>query len=160
MQATTLKRRGFTLIELVAVMVVLAVLAGVAIPRYLDYAGRAKTSAVEGTLGGVRAGLANFYTDSIIEGNAAYPTHAELLEIGTVMQDAIPKNPFNNLSEVQQIGNLAAAQSRTVSNTTTYGWNYFVDNTTDPPVAIFWANTDDETTVLDNAGEPRTANEL
>jgi prepilin-type N-terminal cleavage/methylation domain-containing protein len=43
-------RRGFTLIELIAVIVVLAILAGVAIPRYIDYSVRAAASADAATL--------------------------------------------------------------------------------------------------------------
>lgn len=41
-----LLRRGFTLIELIAVIVVLAILAGVAIPRYMDYSERARVTAM------------------------------------------------------------------------------------------------------------------
>ena len=40
-----MRTRGFTLVELVAVIVVLAVLAGVAIPKYMDYSGRAYLAA-------------------------------------------------------------------------------------------------------------------
>jgi prepilin-type N-terminal cleavage/methylation domain-containing protein len=36
--------RAFTLVELIAVIVVLAILAGVAVPRYFEYSARAKTS--------------------------------------------------------------------------------------------------------------------
>ncbi|MCX5691737.1 MAG: prepilin-type N-terminal cleavage/methylation domain-containing protein [Planctomycetota bacterium] len=35
-----MRSRGFTLVELVAVIVILAVLAGVAIPKYFDYSNR------------------------------------------------------------------------------------------------------------------------
>jgi len=153
-------RRAFTLIELVAVMVVLAILAGVAIPKYFDYADRARASSLQGALGGVRTAVANFLTNSSIDGTAAYPTLAELTTTGTVMQEALPENPYNGLSNVQTVATLAAAQARTVSNADTYGWNYFVDNTSNPPVAIFYANSDDETTEEDSSGDPIPANEL
>lgn len=42
--------RGFTLIELVAVIVVLSVLMGVAIPRYLDHAQRASATRIAADL--------------------------------------------------------------------------------------------------------------
>jgi len=153
-------RRAFTLIELVAVMVVLAILAGVAIPKYFDYADRAKTSATEGTLGGVRSGLASFLSDSAISGTAAYPTAAQLTTVGTVMQQAIPANPYNGLSTVASIGSLDSATNRTVANADTIGWNYYVDNSASPPVAIFWANSSTATTKLDGSGNAITANNL
>ena len=53
--------RGFTLIELVAVIVVLAILAGVAIPKYFDYSAQAKVSATKGTLGGKTYNEYRFY---------------------------------------------------------------------------------------------------
>ena len=151
--------RAFTLIELIAVMVVLAVLAGVAIPKYFDYADRAKTSALQGALGGVRTGIANYFADSTFNGDPAYPAHGDITTQGSVMQEAIPNNPYNGLNNVQSV-NSAQAATRAVINPTQYGWNYFVDNTTDPPTAVFYANSDSETTADDNSGNPRTANDL
>lgn len=160
MNARKTLARGFTLIELVAVMVVLAVLAGVAVPKFLDYSDRAKSSALEGTLGGVRAGIANFFTDQMVDGDARYPTFEELTEVGTVMQEPIPKNPYSGLTDVVEVESLANAQNRAVSQSTTYGWNYFVDNDADPPIAIFWANSEEETKVEDSNGDLKQANEL
>lgn len=153
-------RRAFTLIELVAVMVVLAVLAGVAIPKYFDYADRAKTSATQGTLGAVRTALANFYTEGAVAGDADYPTLAEMRTLGTVMQEALPANPYNNLATIQRITVLADAQSRAISNTDRFGWNYYFDNNANPPVAIFWCNSNEQTTVLNANGQPIRANRL
>lgn len=153
-------RRAFTLIELVAVMIILAILAGVAIPKYFDYADRAKTSSTVGTLGGVRTGLASFLSDSAINGTAAYPTYAELTTVGTVMQEAIPDNPYNGLSDVANIVLLASATGRVVANPTTIGWNYYVDNTASPPIAVFWANSTTDTTKNDAAGTPIAAKNL
>src|SRR5256885_14780245 len=80
-------RKGFTLIELIAVIVVLAILAGVALPKYFDYSANAKTSACKGTLGGIRAGIANFYANSAVSGAATYPTYVQFTTLGTVMQE-------------------------------------------------------------------------
>ena len=105
-------RRGFTLIELIAVIVVLAILAGVALPKYFDYAAQAKESACKGALGGVRAGVANFYANSAITGTAAYPTLLQLETQGTVMQEPIPENPYNGDNDVQALAIYNAGLSR------------------------------------------------
>ena len=62
------KSAGFTLIELVMVIVVLAILAVVAIPRFVDLSGDANTSAEQGVVGGVRAGISTYLAE-----NQAYP---------------------------------------------------------------------------------------
>jgi prepilin-type N-terminal cleavage/methylation domain-containing protein len=161
----TMKRAGawrsaFTLVELIAVMVVLAILAGVAAPRFFNYGDQAKTAALEGSLGGMRSSLAQFYANQAMEDSARYPTLQELETPGTVMQEALPKNPYNGLSSVQRITSRSAADNRSVSSSDTYGWNYFYDNAADPAIAVIWANSDDETEVADTSGDPLTANEL
>lgn len=157
---STQTRRAFSLIELIAVMVVLAILAGVAAPRFFNYSDQAKSSSLQGTLGGVRSGIASFYANSSFNGTPAYPTYAELTTVGTVMQEAIPANPYTGRTGVRQVNNQAQALNRDVSQSDQYGWAYFVDNSTDPPVAIFWANCDDETTEDDSSGDAITANDL
>lgn len=149
--------RGFTLIELVAVMIVLAILAGVAMPKFFDYSDRAKTAALQGTLGNVRAALSNFYANAAVAGTPAYPTLAQLTTTGTVLQDAFPQNPYNSLASVSA-GTLANWNAREVAGSV--GWRYYVDNTTDPPESGFWANTSGDTTAADPAGGVFQANEL
>lgn len=148
---------AFTLIELIAVIVVLAILAGVAVPRYFDYSNRARTSALQGTLGNVRSALANFYANSTLSGTPAYPTLAQLTTSGTVLMDAFPTNPFNDLNTVT-----AATQnefnSRDVSGTV--GWRYFVNNASNPPTVGFYANSSAQTTSTNSAGAAVTANNL
>lgn len=131
-------RRGFTLIELIAVIVVLAILAGVALPKYFDYAAQAKVSACKGTLGGVRAAIANFYANSAISGTATYPTLVQMQTQGTVMQEAVPANPYNNSATIAAAVWNAAAPPVSGAN----GWNY------DVAVGKFWANSN---TVAENA---------
>ncbi len=151
-------RRAFTLIELIAVLVVLAILSGIALPKYLDYAARARASALQGSLGGIRTGIASFYADSSVSGTAAYPTLAQLIVTGTVMQEAMPKNPFSGRSDV-----VAASQAQALARTVVAGgagWAYYIDNSTTPPEAVFYANSTDATTVANNSGGFYNANQL
>jgi MSHA pilin protein MshA len=46
-------QRGFTLIELVMVIVILGVLAAVAIPKFVDLGSDAKAAALKGVVGGI-----------------------------------------------------------------------------------------------------------
>lgn len=153
-------RRAFTLVELIAVIVVLAILAGVAIPKYMDYAERAKTAALQGSLGGIRSAIANYYADTAVQGNARYPTLNQLATVGEVMQEELPRNPYNNMNTIKRITDRAAADSRSYDNTT--GWCYFWDNSSTPPVAIFWANCNDMTTATrdNNPNATERANRL
>ncbi len=130
-------RLGFTLIELIAVVVILAILAGVALPTYFDHQKKARESATKGTLGGVRAGVASFYANEAINGTAAYPTFAQLTGVGTVMQEIMPDNPYTT---TPKNNNVLDATTTWVENPPAViaggeAWAY--DNT----VGKFWANT-------------------
>lgn len=130
-------RRAFTLIELLAVVIVLAILAGVAIPKFVDYRDRARESACNGVLGGVRAGVASFYADkAITTGTAVYPTIGELGTVGTVMQEEIPANPFNNK---RALFPMAKADADNRNNNNIGGWAYY--NGAGGFPAVFWPNS-------------------
>ena len=48
--------KGFTLIELIIVMVILGIMAAVAVPRYLDSISNAEKSAEDAVINSIRAG--------------------------------------------------------------------------------------------------------
>ena len=74
---------GFTLIELIIVMVILGIMAAVAVPRYLDSISNAEKSAEDAVISSIRAGLTQFANNSLYDsGRAEWPT-----------------NPFDALSE-------------------------------------------------------------
>lgn len=62
------QKKGFTLIELIMVIVILGILAVVAIPKYYDLTSNANTSSEQGVVGGVRAGISTYFAQ-----NKAFP---------------------------------------------------------------------------------------
>jgi prepilin-type N-terminal cleavage/methylation domain-containing protein len=79
----TNKKNGFTLIELIIVMVILGIMAAVAVPRYLDSISNAEQSAEDAMINSIKSGLSQYANNSLYEsGRAEWPT-----------------NPFDALSE-------------------------------------------------------------
>lgn len=150
---------AFTFVEVMVVVIIIGVLAAIVIPQFGGVTEDAKASACEGGLAGVRSSIAGYRAKAILSGSAAYPTLEQLTTAGTVVEGELPKNPFNGLREVQQVS-ASAANNRSVSNTSTYGWNYYVDNAATPPKAVFYANSSHATTVPDSDGGYKSANEL
>jgi prepilin-type N-terminal cleavage/methylation domain-containing protein len=152
-------RRAFTFIEVAVVIIIIGILAAVVVPRFGTVTDEARTAAVQGTLGGVRASIAGFRTARVLAGGVPFPTLQELTTPGVVLDQVPPPNPFTGAAGVQTVSaNQAAARS--VSNTTQFGWNYYVNNAASPPVAIFYANSQDDTTLLAADGSARKASGL
>ncbi len=103
--------KGFTLIEIVMVIMLLGILAAVALPKYVDLSNKAKEGVRDGALGSIRAVVAMQYAENILNKRAyLFPLSLQ----PTMFADSIvPMNPVTDKNDISMTTSIEV------------GWRYY-----------------------------------
>tara|TARA_B100000963_G_scaffold26437_1_gene19753 strand:+ start:1417 stop:1977 length:561 start_codon:yes stop_codon:yes gene_type:complete len=132
--------KGFTLIELIIVTVILGILATVAAPRMLGTIGSAETAAEKAVVAALRSAVEDYALEKfMIEGRYEYPPDPfTLVEVTGYVGTGSNVNGLNDgdwwaVPETFGNGPQGLLIKHRRNNDSVYGWSYFPGDHTDRP---------------------------
>ncbi len=100
MKRNVSRQQGFTIVELVVVIILLGILAATALPRFIDVDDDAHAAAFEGVLGGFQTGVALYHAQWIADGQAVAGSQVpEFNNLRTTSQGY----PYSNTSQAGNV---------------------------------------------------------
>ncbi len=112
------KEKGFTLIELVMVIVLIGILAAVAMPKYVNMQNEAKSAAAKGVIGTVRSAIAIQYAKNALAGSPTFPTIAELTATDNTSIFAERKMPDSPVDKGGNLNDILSTTDDPITDTT------------------------------------------
>jgi MSHA pilin protein MshA len=135
-------QKGFTLVELVVVIVILGILSAVAVPKFVDMQNEAKQAAIEGARGSVKSAVGLVHAKWLAAGE---PTGTVAVEGGTVTIDSYGY-PTADAAGIMTAAGLDDGDANTTDD--------FTIDTTNAAVEIY--RTSDETSDDDGNGSAKS----
>jgi MSHA pilin protein MshA len=115
------KQQGFTLIELIIVIVILGILAVTASPKFLDLTGDARESTISGLQGALKGGSNIIYSKALIEGSTA-GTSASPVAVNSI--NTVFGYPEASVAAIIGVLDISAEAANNTTGTTTTGTEF------------------------------------
>lgn len=120
-------QQGFTLIELVVVIVILGILAATAAPKFIDLTGDAKASTIEAVRGSVESATTMVHAKALIAGDTA--TNGGLDLDGDATDEVVLRFswPSSDTTTWDEIIDINAEDFTAIANTVSIAWYHTQD---------------------------------